>query len=176
MAKVNEIDDDRAQEIRHDRGIAADERLSDEVGDLRDGGKDRDVADQQIEQRVVLLLDHFPFRLGSYQDRLDPVGKLAQVICPHLFLRAARYASAFGSCLPRDHVVGGDRPDAAYSNSFCCLCFFAAADVKISVLRCCSKIVTGRFYHTLFKRISRNSPRKSRSTLPPLQAFRRDRR
>src|SRR4029450_4460921 len=66
------------------RRIAADKRLADEVGNLRDRGKDGDVADQQVEQRVMLLLDHLPLRLRRQQERLDPIGKLAQVICPHV--------------------------------------------------------------------------------------------
>ena len=52
--KGDEVEDDRAQEIWNDRRIAADERLADEVGDFRDCCEDRNVADQQIEQRVVL--------------------------------------------------------------------------------------------------------------------------
>ena len=81
--KGDEVDDDRAQEIWNDRRIAADERLADEVGYFRDCCEDRDVADQQIEQRVVLAFDHLPFRLRRQQDRFDPSEELAQVSCPH---------------------------------------------------------------------------------------------
>jgi len=55
---------------------AGDERLADEVGDLRDRGEGRDVFDQQIAERVPLPPDHLPFRLGRQQDRLHPIEKL----------------------------------------------------------------------------------------------------
>jgi len=77
------------QGLPGDRRIAADERLADEVGDLRDRGEDGNVVYQQIGERVPLPLDHLPFRLRRQQDRLDPIDKLHQVICPHVVPQAA---------------------------------------------------------------------------------------
>src|SRR5262249_16226330 len=105
--------DDGAHEIWHHRGIAADEGLADEVGELRDRGEDCDVADQQIEQRVMLLLDHLPFRLRRQQERLDPIGKLAQVLCPHALLQAALFR-----IVPSARSLSSGWRDEPCANSF----------------------------------------------------------
>src|SRR5262249_27174361 len=116
-------------------GGGVDEGLADEVGNLRDGGEDRDVADQQIEERVLLLLDHLPFRLWRQQDGLHPIDELQQVICPHVVLQAApRCASLCGSCLARDlhrRCMGDCVTTWACDDRRPCVCLAAVSELRL---------------------------------------------